>query len=119
MLNKGIKSEEDRRIESIVMKLSSIGFVPEDKKVMEDLDEELKKVGLSYEHMLTMADKELAQHLHRLNFAWDKMEQFADILVQWAKKEVALKPKAKAVYQYIQDESKMFSFDIMSKISQL
>lgn len=114
-----MKSEEDRRIESIVMKLSSIGFVPEDKKVMEDLDEELKKVGLSYEHMLTTADKELAQHLHRFNFAWDRMEQFADILVQWAKKEASLKPKAKAIYQYIQDESKMFSFDIMNKISQL
>lgn len=119
MLNKGVKSEEDRRIESIVLKLSSIGFVPEDKELIENIDQELKKVGLSYEHMLTLDGKALAEHLHRFNFNWEYMEQFGDLLTQWGGKEVELKAKAKAIYQYIQDESKAFSFNLMTKISQL
>ncbi|MTG97499.1 MULTISPECIES: hypothetical protein [Myroides] len=119
MLNKGTKSEEDRRIESIVQKLSSIGFVPEDKKLIGDLDEELKKVGLSYESMLVMANGELAPHLLRFHFSWEYMEQFGDVLVKWSSQEPLLKAKAKAVYQFIQDESKAFSFAIMTKISSL
>lgn len=119
MLNKGTKSEEDRRIESIVQKLSSIGFIPEDKKCIEDLDTELQKVGLSYEQLLIIEGKELASHLHKFNFPWDKMEEFSDILVKWSSQEPSFKAKAKSIYQYVQDESKAFSFNIMTKISRL
>ncbi|AJH16584.1 hypothetical protein HX057_01855 [Myroides odoratimimus] len=119
MLNKGTKSEEERRIESIVQKLSSIGFTPEDKKFIEDLDVELQKIGLSYEQLLITEGKDLALHLHKFNFPWDKMEEFTDLLVKWSSQEPSLKAKAKAVYQYIQDESKAFSFNIMTKISRL
>lgn len=119
MLSKGTKSEEDRRIESIVQKLSSIGFIPEDKKVIEDLDSELQKIGLSYEHLLITEGKELGAHLHKFNFPWEKMEEFGDILVKWSGQEASLKSKAKAIYQYIQEESKAFSFNIMTKISRL
>lgn len=119
MLNKGIKSEEDRRIESIVLKLSSIGFVPEDQNCITDLDQELKKVGLSYEQLLATSGKEVGELLRRFHFSWEHIEQFADIMVKWSSRTEELKPKAKEIYQFIQDESKMFSFDIMNKISRL
>lgn len=119
MLNKGVKSEEDRRIESIVVKLSAIGFVPDDLKVKEEIDVELAKIGLTYEHLLTMDTTTLNEHLRKFNLGWDRMEQFADVLVQWAKKEDHFKAKAKSLYTFIQNESKAFSFEIMAKIAQL
>ncbi|WP_121964324.1 hypothetical protein [Myroides sp. N17-2] len=119
MLNKGTKSEEDRRIESIVQKLSSMGFVPEDATFVESLDEELNKIGLTYQELLTISTDELPKHIQCFNFGWDHMEQFTDILVKWSTKEPSFKVKAKALYQFIQDESKAFSFNIMTKISSL
>jgi hypothetical protein len=119
MLNKGIKSEEDRRIESIVIKLSSIGFVPDDLNVINEIDEQFKKIGLTYEQLVQYSSNELNQHLTKFNFEWNRMEELADILVQWSEKEPSFKIKAKSLYQYIQDESKVFSFEIMSKIGKL
>lgn len=119
MLNKGVKSEEDRRIESIVVKLSSIGFIPDDLKVKEEIDVELGKMGLTYELLFAMESTELNAHLLKFNLAWDRMEQFADILVNWSKTEPSFKAKAKSLYAFIQNESKAFSFEIMTKISQL
>jgi len=119
MLNKGTKSEEDRRIDSIVQKLSSIGFTPEDALFIESLDEELKKIGLNYQELLAISAEELPLHIRRFNFGWDHMEQFTDILVKWSATEPSFKVKAKALYQFIQNESKAFSFDIMTKISRL
>lgn len=119
MLNKGTKSEEDRRIESMVQKLSSLGFAPEDATFIESLDEELKKIGLTYQELLTISAEELPKHIKRFNFGWDHMEEFTDILVKWSVKEPSFKVKAKALYQFIQDESKAFSFNIITKISRL
>ncbi|MBB1151049.1 hypothetical protein H4K35_13160 [Myroides sp. NP-2] len=119
MLNKGVKSEEDRRIESIVVKLSSIGFVPDDLKVKEEIDAELAKIGLTFSILLEMEATALNQQLLQFNFGWDRMEQFADVMAQWAKKEERFKAKAKSLYSFIQNESKAFSFEIMAKIGQL
>lgn len=119
MLNKGVKSEEDRRIESIVVKLLSIGFVPDDLKVKEEIDAELAKMGLTYADLLEMEATALNAHLLQFNFGWDRMEQFADVLVNWSKQENQFKAKAKSLYTFIQNESKAFSFEIMAKIAQL
>jgi len=119
MLNKGIKSEEDRRIESIVVKLSSIGFIPDDLQVKEEIDVELAKMGLTYDQLLLLESHALNEHLVKFNVGWDRMEQFADVLLNWSKKEDRLKAKTKSLYTFIQKESKAFSFDIMTKISQL
>ncbi|MBB1139842.1 hypothetical protein [Myroides sp. WP-1] len=119
MLNKGVKSEEDRRIESIVVKLSSIGFVPDELQVKEEIDAELGKMGLTYEILASMESTALHAHLLKFNFGWDRMEQFADVLVNWSKTEPQFKAKAKNLYTFIQNESKAFSFEIMGKIAQL
>lgn len=119
MLNKGVKSEEDRRIESIVVKLSSIGYIPDDLQIKETIDVELAKMGLTYDLLLAMEAEELNTHLLKFNFGWDRMEQFADLMVNWSKKETSFKAKAKSLYAFIQNESKAFSFEIMAKIGQL
>lgn len=119
MLNKGVKSEEDRRIESIIVKLSSIGFVPDNLKVKEEIDAALAKIGLTYAILLEMEATELNQQLLQFNFGWDRMEQFADVLVNWSNKEESFKAKAKSLYAFIQKESKAFSFEIMAKMAQL
>ena len=119
MLNKGVRSEEDRRIESIVMKLSSIGFLPEDKEHQVLVDEELKKLGLSFEVLRVMPEEALCEHLVKVNFSWERMEEFADLLVQWSVKDIVFKSKGKMLYEFIQKASKSFSFERMQKISKL
>jgi hypothetical protein len=49
---------------------------------------------------------------------WDHLEQFGDILIELSKNEnYNFENKALAVYQYIQTESKVFSFGINAKIA--
>lgn len=56
----------------------------------------------------------------RLHFDWEQLEQFADILIEFSKVESYIfTGKALAIYQYIQQESKVFSFGINTKIASL
>lgn len=120
MLNKGLRSEEDQRINSILQKLITLVFVPENWNELE-VEAELNKIGMSLEDLRNFDSDTLNQHLIKFNFDWKHMEEFADALVVWSKREgySDLKEKAKALYQFIQTESKSFSFEIMSKLSQL
>lgn len=120
MLNQGLRSEENQRINSIIQKLIALVFVPEDWKES-DLEAELNKVGLTLDELEQLEGNALAAHLLKLHFEWADMEQFADILVESAKKENYgfFKAQAKAIYLYIQAESKAFSFDIMNKVNRL
>ncbi|MBW3518525.1 hypothetical protein [Flavobacterium sp. NKUCC04_CG] len=120
MLNKGMRSEEDQRINSILQKLMTLVFLPENWNELE-LQVELNKMGMSVEDLRNFDSNTLNQHLVKFNFDWNHMEQFADALVVWSKREghSDLKEKAKELYQFIQTESKSFSFEIMNKISQL
>ena len=61
------------------------------------------------------------QQLIDLQFPWEHIEKLADILVALDTKmpNQQLKERAKNLYQFIQKESKMFSFEIMNKISKL
>ena len=119
MLNKGLKSEEDRRIEAIVEKLSAIGFVPDNEEAIASLNEELKGIGLAVVTLEGMSGEEIGVHLKRFNFSWEQMEAFGDLLATWSSTQVSFKFKAKELYEYIQRESKSFSFDRMQKISRL
>ncbi|MDN3710254.1 hypothetical protein QW060_25730 [Myroides ceti] len=49
------------------------------------------------------------------------MEQFADILVKLSEQAgyETLKSKARKMYEFIQSESKAFSFEIFNKINKL
>jgi len=120
MLNKGVRSEQDQRINSILEKLITLVFVPENWNEMQ-LESELNKLGLSIQDLKKITSDELNQHLVKFNFEWNRMEEFADILVALAKHQEysEVKSKAKALYEFVQIESKAFSFEIMNKISRL
>lgn len=116
-LTKGLRDEENERIQSILKRLIALDYIPENWKVI--IEDPLKGLGLNAAILLGMSIDELIAHLEKLNFDWNNSEQFADFLVMLSgkSKETNLNEKAIAVYNYIQSESKVFSFDIFNKIA--
>ena len=118
-LNKSLRDEEKERINAILKKLVELLYVPDFGK--KEIDEALKSLGLTTEILLSLSGTELIQHLNKLNFDWESLEQFADYLVLLSEKiaseKVNLTEKALFIYNYIQSESKVFSFGIFGKIA--
>ena len=118
-LNKSLRDEEKERINAILKKLVELLYVPDFGK--KEIDEALKSLGLTTEILLSSSGTGLIQHLNKLNFDWESLEQFADYLVllgeKIASEKVNLTEKALFVYNYIQSESKVFSFGIFGKIA--
>ncbi|SEI00002.1 hypothetical protein SAMN02927937_02648 [Paenimyroides aquimaris] len=114
------KDEIQQRLNSILQKLSGITFVPENWK--EDVFwTTLEETGLSKSDVLEKEENLLFTQLIDLQFPWEHMEKLADILVGLDAKQPnqLLKERAKHLYEFIQKESKMFSFEIMNKIGKL
>ena len=120
MLNKGLRDEESIRIENTLRTLHALIFVPgfwnaEDISLV---DEQLKSFGLSLERTIEIPEEELIILLQRCHLDWNQQEQFADILIHLSQeKQFDFLGKALAIYQYIQRESKVFSFGINAKIT--
>lgn len=120
MLNKGLRDEEKIRIDNVLKTLRTIVFVPQPLSNSDkiDLDNQLKEFGLNIETLVDYSNEHLITLLLRLHFDWDHLEQFADFLMHFSKAEgYTFHEKALAVYQYIQQESKVFSFGINTKIT--
>jgi len=120
MLNKGLRDEEKIRIDNVLKTLRTIVFVPKLLSNQEkiDIENQLKEFGLNIETLVDCQNEELITLLLRLHFGWDHMEQFADFLMEFSKTEnYDFENKALALYQYIQQESKVFSFGINAKIA--
>ena len=120
MLNKGLRDEEKIRIDNVLKTLRTIVFVPKMLSNPEkiDIENQLKEFGLNIETLVDYQNEELITLLIRLHFDWDHMEQFADFLMEFSKIEnYDFENKALALYQYIQQESKVFSFGINAKIA--
>ncbi|MBA5791953.1 hypothetical protein H1R17_03490 [Flavobacterium sp. xlx-214] len=114
------KDEIQQRLNSILEKLSGITFVPENWN--EALYwTTLEETGLSQSDVLAKEEKLFFQQLIDLKWPWEHIEKLADILVALDAKmpNQQLKERAKNLYQFIQKESKMFSFEIMNKIGKL
>ncbi|MBO9582903.1 MAG: hypothetical protein J7574_01960 [Flavobacterium sp.] len=122
MLNKGLRDEEKIRIDNVLKTLRTLVYVPYPLNALQksDLENQLKEFGLNFESLIDYSNEDLTTLLMRLHFDWEQLEQFADILIELSKEEnYNFKDKALALYQYIQSESKVFSFGINSKISSL
>lgn len=120
MLNKGLRDEEKIRIDNVLKTLRTIVFVPRPLSNSEknDIENQLKEFGLNIETLVDYQNKELISLLIRLHFEWEHLEQFADFLMEFSKAEnYDFQNKALAIYQYIQQESKVFSFGINAKIA--
>jgi len=120
MLTKGLRDEENERINNVFKQLIALTYIPEDWN-LNDLDNQLKYLALTLEDVLKFSSEETIQHLEKLHFDWANAELFADFLVQisnnYEEEKAKLRLKAIAVYDYVQRESKTFSFDIFNKIA--
>ena len=120
MLTKGLRDEENERINNVFKQLIALTYIPEDWN-LNDLDNQLKYLALTMEDVLKFSSEETIQHLEKLHFDWANAELFADFLVQisnnYEEEKAKLRLKAIAVYDYVQRESKTFSFDIFNKIA--
>lgn len=120
MLNKGLRDQESIRIDNLLKKLMSLVYVPKFWN-LEDLlylENELKDLGMNIESLTEFSEAELIIHLERLHFDWNQLEQFADFLINSSKENLFdFSKKAIAIYNYIQQESKTFSFEIFNKIA--
>ncbi|SHG55278.1 hypothetical protein [Flavobacterium defluvii] len=120
MLNKGLRDEEKIRIDNVLKTLRTLIFVPYPLSHLQitDIENQLKEFGLNIESLIDFSNEDLITLLIRLHFDWEHLEQFGDILVEFSKEEnYNFTDKALAIYQYIQQESKVFSFGINAKIA--
>lgn len=120
MLNKGLRDEEKIRIDNVLKTLRTLVFVPYplSDAGKENIENQLKEIGLSLDTLSSQKDEDLITLLIRLHFDWEHLEQFGDVLMEFSKAEnYNFTDKALAIYQYIQQESKVFSFGINTKIA--
>lgn len=119
MLNKGLRDQESIRIDNVLQKLMSLVYVPKFWN-LEDLlylENELKDLAMNVKSLTEFCEAELIVHLQRLHLDWSQLELFADFLVAFSKEsQFDFSQKAVAIYNYIQQESKVFSFGIFNKI---
>jgi hypothetical protein len=120
MLNKTLRDQESTRIDNILKKLMSLVYVPKFWN-LEDLlyiENDLKDLAMNVESLNNFKEKELILHLERLHIDWSQFEIFADFLIAFSKdNQFDFSQKAIAIYNYIQQESKTFSFGIFNKIA--
>lgn len=122
MLNKGLRDEESIRIENTLKTLHALIFVPKfwNAEDISLIDEELKNFGLSLERTIEIPEEELIILLQRCHLDWNQQEHFADILMGLSQeKQFDFLGKALALYQYIQQNSTVFSFGINAKIASI
>jgi hypothetical protein len=120
MLNKGLRDEEKIRIDNVLKTLRTLVYVPYrlDHLQIAEIENQLKEFTLSTETLVDYSNEDLIDLLARLHLDWEQLEQFADFLVDFSKAEnYNFEDKALAVYQYIQTESKVFSFGINTKLT--
>ncbi|WP_394775023.1 hypothetical protein [Flavobacterium sp.] len=120
MLNKGLRDEESIRIDNVLKTLRSLDFVPhlltDDEKF--NIENQLKEFGLNIQTLVDYSNDELITLLTRCHLDFNHLEQFADFLTEFSKVENNnFEDKALAIYQYIQQESNVFSFGINAKIA--
>ena len=120
MLNKGLKDQESIRIDNLLKKLMSLVYVPKfwNLEDLQYLENDLKGLAMNIESLTEFSKEELIVHLKHLHFDWNHFEIFADFLVAFSNEsQFDFSPKAIAIYNYIQEESKTFSFGIFNKIA--
>ena len=120
MLNKGLRDDEAIRIDNVLKTLRALDFVPQPLTDVGnfDVENQLKEFGLNIQSLIDYQNEELITLLVRCHLDFNQLEQFADFLMDFSKAEnYNFENKAFAIYQYIQQESKVFSFGINAKIA--
>ena len=114
-----LRDEENERINNSLKKLMALDYIPENGN--ETIDEILGGIELNLQKVLDFSAASLVNHLDQFNFDWENAEQFADFLIALSTKlpesKFLLAEKARIIFEYIQTESKTFSWDIAQKIA--
>ncbi|MEZ7498498.1 hypothetical protein QO200_07075 [Flavobacterium sp. Arc3] len=120
MLNKGLRDEKKVKIDTMLSTLLSLVFVPKFWNIEDTslIDNQLTDFDLTTEIIDQIEEKDLIQLLDKYEMDWEQKEQFADFLVGYSKgSQFDYIPKAIAVYEHIQIDSKTFSFEIINKLA--
>jgi hypothetical protein len=120
MLNKGLRDNEAIRIDNILKTLRSLDFVPQPltDDAKSDIENQLKEFGFNIQALIDYQNEELITLLTRCHLDFNQLELFADFLMNFSKVEnYNFGEKSLAIYQYIQQESNIFSFGINAKIA--
>ena len=126
MLSKGLKDEENQKVNELIGKLMELEFVPdfweiEQRKKVDDLL--FDNLGISFADLETWSSEDLLKQLKQLNFDFSNLEQFGDFLLKIlpledVDHESHLAQRAIAVFNKAQIESKTFSFGLIQKLNQ-
>ena len=126
MLSKGLKDEENQKINELVGRLIDLEFVPE----FYEREQRSKVNGLLFEQLgFKISDleiwssEELLVKLKELNFDYSNLEQFGDFLLKIIpfedeQHESHLAKSTIAIYELAQKESKTYSFSLIQKLNQ-
>ncbi|WP_309640061.1 hypothetical protein [Flavobacterium sp.] len=114
-----LRDEENERINNILKRLMGMDYVPENGNAL--IDEILSGIGLDLQALLEFKPENMVEHLQKHHFDWENAEQFADFLIMLSSRlpenGFSLSEKAIAVYEFVQTESKTFSYTIFNKIN--
>jgi len=110
----GLRNEENERINNILNRLMELVYVP-DGWLLPETEQLLMQLGLSHESLAGMDGDAFNSHLVKFHFDFANMEKLGDLLATMP----GFRDKALSAYNYIQAESKVFSFEIFNKINAL
>lgn len=118
-LSFGYRDENNERINNLLRKLIALTLVTGGND--DDIEQLLEELGLSRAKLLEMDSDAINRHLTDNHLDWPNMEQVADVLAELSRRPglEPLKEKAIALYNFIQKESRLFSFEIMAKVNAL
>lgn len=115
----GLRDKDNEKINAVLKQLVAITHVPENWNEI-DVEEHLQNIELTMQSLLALSTDNLLKHLAEYHFDFENLELLADWLSALYKKQgFDLKDKAIAIYNFIQRESKMFSFEIAGKVNYL
>ena len=119
-LSFGYRDENNERINNLLRKLIALTLVSGHGND-EAIEQMLEELGLSRAALLEKDAEAIIRHLADNHLDWANMEQVADVLAELCRRPglEPLKEKAIALYNFIQKESRLFSFEIMAKVNAL
>lgn len=126
MLTKGFKDEDQERIGEALGDLTSIEFLPDDWEAYQrkELNLQLEQlIHISLNDIVSDSSATLLEHIHSLHLSFGNYEKLGDLLwrilpLEPESEEQNLAEKIVAIYEYAQNESKMFSFGLIEKINE-
>lgn len=126
MLNKGLKSEVNQKLNELIGKMLEIEFVPDlwEREQRQEIDDKLQAtLSFGLQDIESMTPESLLEKLKEKDFDFSNFEQFGDLILKLIPLEAEiyksqLATSAVAIFEYIQKESKTFSFTMIQKINQ-